>query len=278
MRSVLASRASSVCDCRSPRTLRPYAYMLRERHVLPSSAPSVHEPETTWSLTSDPKSPHGLEKSRDCASSAEMVVFALEFDASRFSLSRKSCSECFRIKFISSGSSSALAARRNMSSSRNTTCSKQSRKIPDIDTSTSILGRPSASNGISSKDAVRPVASHTSLAPTRPSTSPTLSPRVLILSRTHSGTATVSGYAPSLSARCFSMSASASAAPLAYARALGMRYGSSEKMFRPVGNTSFPSRSTSPPSAGGTYPPRSATKRLRNSSSLCISRSRASIM
>mmetsp|Transcript_39448 Transcript_39448/g.97678 ORF Transcript_39448/g.97678 Transcript_39448/m.97678 type:complete len:213 (+) Transcript_39448:1229-1867(+) len=87
---------------------------------------------------------------------------------------------------------------------------------------------------------------------------PTDSPLVLIASSPHRLTLTVSGYAPSLAARCCSMMARATRAPRSAAAGEGMRYGSRAWMLRPVGSTPGPSRSRSPPTAGSRYSPLSA--------------------
>mmetsp|Transcript_10513 Transcript_10513/g.44746 ORF Transcript_10513/g.44746 Transcript_10513/m.44746 type:complete len:273 (-) Transcript_10513:305-1123(-) len=161
------------------------------------------------------------------------------------------------MKFFSSGSS-ASAARLNASSSRPTTLAKESRKMPDMLHSTSTRGRPggsSSSRGMSSYRATRPVPSFTARAPTSSSTMPTDSPFVLIASRPQRLTDTVSGNAPSFAARCCANNACAMRLPRSAAAGLGMRYGSSAWMLRPVGNTPGPSRSRSPPAAGGRYSP-----------------------
>mmetsp|Transcript_5320 Transcript_5320/g.7657 ORF Transcript_5320/g.7657 Transcript_5320/m.7657 type:complete len:204 (+) Transcript_5320:942-1553(+) len=170
------------------------------------------------------------------------------------------------MKFISIGSSLAKAARSNISSSRSTTLANESLKIPLSEAKTSIRGRFNFSKGMRSNLTTRPVPSLTGSAPTNARTIATDSPRVLIASSPHRVTATVSGYAPSFASRCCRIISFAAFCPLAHAPALGMRYGSSACMFRPVGNTDVPSRSKSPPGAGGTYPPERALMTLSISS------------
>jgi hypothetical protein len=76
----------------------------------------------------------------------------------------------------------------------------------------------------------------TSCAPHRPAPSPA-SPLVLMLSRPHRLTATVSGQDPPLACLCASRIASAALVPRSMAASEGMRYGSSAWMLRPVGST-----------------------------------------
>mmetsp|Transcript_8911 Transcript_8911/g.27048 ORF Transcript_8911/g.27048 Transcript_8911/m.27048 type:complete len:249 (-) Transcript_8911:127-873(-) len=148
--------------------------------------------------------------------------------------------------------------------------------MPDMLHSTSMRGRPSSSSGTSSKRATRPVPSVTGRAPTSSSTMPTLSPLVLMASRPHRLTATVSGSAPLFASACAWRICVATSAPRARAAAEGMRYGSSAWMLRPVGSTPSPSRNRSPPASGRTYSPASALRTASSSSVLRCSSARMS--
>lgn len=162
---------------------------------------------------------------------------------------------------------------------KRTTLANESRKMPESDARTSTRGRPSSASGTSSYLTMRPVASFTGRAPTRLRRMATDSPRVLMASSPQSITATVSGYTPSLAARCCSRILRAASCPRCQAAGEGRRYGSSAWMLRPVGSTPVPSRSRSPPTPGSTYSPFSALRMdavssvLRSSSRLISSAS-----
>mmetsp|Transcript_9530 Transcript_9530/g.37122 ORF Transcript_9530/g.37122 Transcript_9530/m.37122 type:complete len:236 (+) Transcript_9530:1189-1896(+) len=72
------------------------------------------------------------------------------------------------------------------------------------------------------------------------------------------------------------MMARATRAPLSAAAGLGILYGSSAWMLRPVGSTPGPSRRRSPPVAGGTYSPPNARMTPVSSSVFFLSKSRIS--
>mmetsp|Transcript_77889 Transcript_77889/g.130790 ORF Transcript_77889/g.130790 Transcript_77889/m.130790 type:complete len:224 (-) Transcript_77889:276-947(-) len=181
-------------------------------------------------------------------------------------------SECFRTKFMSVGSAAA-AARCMQSSNSSTMFGNVSLKMPDKFARMSMRGLPSSSKGISSKRTIRPVPSRSGRAPTSASAMASDSPRVLIASSPHNITATVSGYVSCL-AKCCSTIFCAAILPLSHAPAEGMRYGSRAWMLRPVGRTSYPSRSRSPPVAGRTYSPLRARSIPEISWGVCRSLSR----
>ena len=117
--------------------------------------------------------------------------------------------------------------------------------MPDMLHSTSTRGRPfgsSSSRGISSYRATRPGALlHRARADELQHDTHRLALR-LMASKPQRFTETVSGYAPSLAARCCASNARAMRLPRSAAAGLGMRYGSSAWMLRPVGSTPGPSR------------------------------------
>lgn len=84
-------------------------------------------------------------------------------------------------------------------------------------------GRPRSARGVRANRATRPVASATGAAPTSLNTMATDSPFVLMASRPHRLTATVSGKAPLFWAWWADTIWSAARAPRAMAAALGMR-------------------------------------------------------
>mmetsp|Transcript_26159 Transcript_26159/g.51360 ORF Transcript_26159/g.51360 Transcript_26159/m.51360 type:complete len:210 (-) Transcript_26159:1930-2559(-) len=179
----------------------PNENAFREVHVSPNSSLDVQSEDPTLSLTIDPKSPAGLENRRLCALSSP-------WSSSSFA--------CFLMKFISTGSSTS-AARLKRSSSISTTFPNVSRKIPLILHRTSTRGRPNSSRGSNSNLTIRPVASFTGRAPTRASTTATLSPLVLMASKPQSVTATVSGNGDSSEARPSSRAFRVSASRTAFA-------------------------------------------------------------
>mmetsp|Transcript_21243 Transcript_21243/g.42409 ORF Transcript_21243/g.42409 Transcript_21243/m.42409 type:complete len:251 (+) Transcript_21243:920-1672(+) len=131
---------------------------------------------------------------------------------------------------------------------------KRSRKTPEQETTTSILGRPSSSRGMSSTLLTRPMESGTGRTPARARTWARDSPYVLMLSVPQRVKATLSGYCPSFSAWSLSRSLLQTASAHSTAAVVGMLWGSSACMLAPVGSTSG-LRIGSPPGPGRMYSP-----------------------